>query len=223
MKQQLAFDWPNGVALGPEDFFVAPANAQAFAMVCAPDTWPDRKLIVTGPAASGKSHLCRVAAAQSDAVLWDASALDDRLPEAGRNVIVEDMDQLPASSQEYMFHLHNHLRNTGGTLLMTGRQSPMQWPITLPDLASRLQAATVAPIGDPDDSLISALIMKLMADRQIMPPMALVTYLVPRIERSFSAAAEIVAALDAESLATGRAINVKLAASLLDKADQTGR
>lgn len=223
MIQQLAFEWPIGVALGPEDFFVAPANAQAYAMVCAPASWPDRKLILTGPAGSGKSHLCRVAAAQSDAILLHASQLQGQLPEAGRHVIVEDMETLPATSQEFMFHLHNHLRNTGGTLLMTAKQSPMKWPLSLPDLASRMQAATIAPIGDPDDGLISALIMKLMADRQIMPPMALVTYLVPRIERSFAAAAAIVEALDAESLASGRAINVKLAASLLDKADQTGR
>ncbi len=223
MTRQLTFDWPRGVALGPEDFFVSPANAQAYAMVTAPASWPDRKLIVTGPAGSGKSHLCRVAQAQTNAVIWQARDLPDTMPDAGADVIVEDMGALPAAAQVFMFHLHNHLRNTGGALLMTADARPSLWPLTLPDLASRMQAATVAPIGDPDDVLISALIMKLMADRQIMPPIALVSYLVPRIERSFAAAAAIVDALDAESLATGRAINVKLAASLLDKAGQSGR
>ncbi|MDO7629751.1 MAG: chromosomal replication initiator DnaA, partial [Loktanella sp.] len=96
-------------------------------------------------------------------------------------------------------------------------------PLTLPDLASRMQAATVTRIDDPDDGLLAALIMKLMADRQIMPPPALVNYLVPRVERSFAAAAEIVAALDCESLSSGRAINIKLAATLLDKAGNSGR
>jgi hypothetical protein len=33
MANQLAFDWPAGVALGPNDFFVSQANAQAFAML----------------------------------------------------------------------------------------------------------------------------------------------------------------------------------------------
>ena len=55
-----------------------------------------------------------------------------------------------------------------------------------------------------------------MSDRQIMPPLALVAYLVPRIERSFAAAADIVARLDAQSLAQGRTIGRALAASLLD-------
>jgi chromosomal replication initiation ATPase DnaA len=217
MTQQLTFDWPIGVALGPEDFFVAPANARAYAMLSAPETWPDRKLVITGPAGSGKSHLTRVAQAQMGGQIYDSRALPESLPKAGEVVIVEDMDMLPATSQEFMFHLHNHLRNTGGYLLMTSQKAPPQWPLTLPDLASRVQASSIARIDDPDDSLLAALIMKLMADRQIMPPPALVSYLVPRVERSFAAAAHIVAALDSESLSSGRAINIKLAASLLDK------
>lgn len=223
MTEQLSFEWPSGVALGPEDFFVSPANAQAYAMVCAPDSWPDRKLILTGPTGSGKSHLCRVAQSQMGATLLHAANLPRDLPAAGGLVIVEDMERLPQDTQEFMFHLHNHLRNTGGLLLMTAKDAPSRWPLTLPDLASRMQATTIAPIEDPDDALLTALIMKLMADRQIMPPAALVTYLVPRIERSFTAAAQIVADLDATSLARGQSINIKLAASLLDKADQTGR
>ena len=223
MTQQLTFDWPIGVALGPEDFFVAPANAQAYAMLAAPDTWPDRKLVITGPTGSGKSHLARVARAQLGGQIYDSRALPNTLPNAGEVVIVEDMELLPATSQEFMFHLHNHLRNTSGYLLMTAQTVPSRWPLTLPDLASRMQAATVTRIDDPDDRLLAALIMKLMADRQIMPPPALVNYLVPRVERSFAAAAEIVAALDCESLSSGRAINIKLAATLLDKAGNSGR
>lgn len=222
MAQQLAFDWPTGVALGPEDFFVAPANAQAYAMLATPDAWPERKLIITGPAGSGKSHLARVVQTQMGGLIHHSTALPDVLPNAGEVVIVEDMERLPPVSQEFMFHLHNYLRNTGGHLLLTAQTPPSRWPLTLPDLASRMQATTMAQIDDPDDALLSAVIMKLLADRQIMPPTALVSYLVPRIERSFAAAAAIVEALDVESLSTGRAINLKLAASLLDKAGQSG-
>lgn len=222
MARQLTFDWPTGVALGREDFFVSHANAQAYAMIGAPEAWPDRKLILMGPTGSGKSHLCRVVQTQIDAVLLRADDLPDTLPHAGRNVIVEDMEGLPVARQEFMFHLHNHLRNTQGYLLMTAQTPPSRWPLSLPDLASRMQAAAIAPIDDPDDALLSALMMKLMADRQIMPPAALVTYILPRIERSFAAVAKIVADLDAQSLATGRPMNRALAATLLDKAGDTG-
>jgi chromosomal replication initiation ATPase DnaA len=115
-----------------------------------------------------------------------------------------------------MFHLHNYLRNTGGTLLMTADTPPNRWQVTLPDLASRMQATHIGQIASPDDALLSALIMKLFADRQIMPKPELVTYLTTRIERSFAAAAEIVARLDAAALAQGRKINTALARDLLD-------
>ncbi len=217
MAEQLTFEWPMGVALGAADFFVSAANAQAYVMLQAPANWPERKLIVTGSKGAGKSHLARVFTAQMEAVHLIATALPDALPDAGINVVVEDMDQLPSAANEFMFHLHNHLRNTGGHLLMTARTPPSRWLLTLPDLASRMQATTMIAIDDPDDALLSALIMKLLADRQIMPPSSLVSYLVPRIERSYAAAAQVVARLDAASMAQGRPLNRALAAGLLDK------
>ncbi|MDP5084719.1 MAG: DnaA/Hda family protein [Yoonia sp.] len=218
MANQLAFDWPTGVALGPDDFFVSEANAQAYAMLCAPDTWPERKLVLTGPKGCGKSHLAGIFLSQNDGVLLAAADLPADFRTPAQTVIIEDMEQLPQSAEEALFHLHNHLRSTGGTLLLTAETPPSRWPITLPDLASRMQAATVTQIANPDDALLSALIMKLFADRQIIPKADLVGYLAKRIERSFAAAADIVARLDAAALAEGRKINKALAADLLDKA-----
>ena len=214
--RQLAFDWPQGVALEAEDFFVSSANAQAFAMVSAPDSWPDGKLVIAGPAASGKSHLARIFAAQSGATLVSAADLaTGDLPE-GRAVVVEDMEQLPPEAEEAMFHLHNRLRNAGGRLLMTAREAPSRWDLALRDLASRMQAATVVEIDDPDDALLQAVIMKLFMDRQLLPAPTLAQYLAPRIERSFAAAADIVARLDAQALSEARPITRALAARLLD-------
>jgi chromosomal replication initiation ATPase DnaA len=216
MAEQLTFNWPTGVALGPNDYFVSSANAQAFAMLTAPQSWPDRKLVIVGPKGSGKSHLARIFQIQHNAQTVDAATLTADFQPSAKCVIVEDMENLPQPAQEAMFHLHNHLRNTGGTLLMTAQNAPTRWDIALPDLASRMQATTITQIDNPDDALLSALIMKLFADRQIMPKPALVQYLTPRIERSFSAAADIVARLDEAALASGRKINQALAAELLD-------
>lgn len=217
MAKQLSFDWPTGVALGPNDFFVSEANAQAYAMIGTPDIWPDRKLVIVGPSGCGKSHLAGIFAAQRDGVVISAAALHADYQSDAQTIIVEDMEDLPRDAEEALFHLHNHLRNTGGTLLMTAQTAPTRWPIALPDLASRMQATTVVQIANPDDALLSALIMKLFADRQIMPKPDLVKYLADRIERSFAAAADIVGRLDAAALAKGRKINTSLARDLLDK------
>mgnify|MGYP005989508181 CR=1 FL=1 len=215
MTDQLTFDWPNGVSLGAEDFFVSQANAQAYAMLQAPDSWPERKLVLVGPSGCGKSHLARIGAAGMQGQICDSSALPDQ-PQNGGFVIVEDMDRLPNHSQEAMFHLHNHLRHTGGLLLMTAQTAPSRWPITLPDLASRMQATTIVTINAPDDALLQALLMKLFADRQLNIGGSVIPYLAKRIERSYDAAVDIVAALDRAALAEGVAVTTKLAARLLD-------
>ncbi len=219
MPDQLAFDWPTGVALGPDDFFVSQANAKAFTMLAAPETWPERKLALIGPKGCGKSHLARVFQAQTGATLLMAPEITPDFQTDAMTVIIEDMETLPAFAEEAVFHLHNNLQNAKGTLLLTSDQPPSRWPIALPDLASRMQATTVMQIDDPDDALLSALIMKLFADRQINPQPQLVQYLAMRIERSFAAAADIVARLDSAALAQGRKINKALAAELLDNAD----
>ncbi|WP_333713569.1 DnaA ATPase domain-containing protein [Yoonia sp.] len=217
MADQLAFDWPSGVARGPDDFFVSEANAQAFAMVTAPESWPEGKLALIGPKGAGKSHLAGIFRAAHDADLIAASDMTATVRTDARAVIVEDVEHLPRSAEEALFHLHNNLRAAKGLLLLTATTPPARWAITLPDLASRMQATSVIEIANPDDALLTALIMKLFADRQISPKPGLVHYLAKRIERSYAAAAAIVAALDQASLATGRKINRSLAAELLDK------
>ena len=211
MAEQLTFDWPVGVALGPEDFFVSDANADAFAILRASDTWAEGKLVLTGPEGAGKSHLARVFMADTGAVLWDGI---DTHP--GGPVVVEDADRLPHAQEEALFHLHNNLRGQH-PLLLTARAAPARWDIALPDLKSRMQATQIARIDDPDDALLQVLLMKLFADRQINPPVTLVQYLAPRIERSFTAAQAIVAALDAEALRLKKPIGRGMAAALLDK------
>ncbi|WP_342068564.1 DnaA ATPase domain-containing protein [Yoonia algicola] len=219
MSDQLAFNWPTGVALGPDDFFVSEANAQAYAMLGAPDTWPERKLALIGPKGSGKSHLARIFQSQNAGQLVAAATITADFRTDAQTIIIEDFEEIPTAAEEAVFHLHNNLRNAGGTLLLTSDKPPSLWPVALPDLASRMQATTVVQITNPDDALLSALIMKLFADRQMNPQPHLVQYLATRIERSYAAAADIVARLDVAALAQGRKINKSLAAELLDNSD----
>ena len=112
-------------------------------------------------------------------------------------VAVEDVDRLAArarraAAEEALFHLCNHLAAGGGSLMVSGRRAPARWTIRLPDLASRLGAATVAQLEPPDDALLAAVLVKLFADRQLAVAPGLIRYLVPD-ERSFAAAEAVVA------------------------------
>ena len=223
MPQQLSFDLPISVSLGAADFFVAPPNAPAYAMITSDSTWPDGKLALIGPTGSGKSHLTRVWAEMAGAAVLQARDLDGTapLPDAGARVAVEDMDHLPQRAEEYLFHLHNHLRATGGRLLLSGAVPPVRWPIVLPDLASRMQAATVVQIDDPDDDLLRAVMYKQFADRQLTPSPGVVTYLVPRLERSFDAVARVVHRLDVTALTQKADITRALAREVLGQMNDT--
>lgn len=217
MPSQLSFDLPQQVALGPDDFFVSAANAQAYAMIGNWPGWPAGKLALIGPPGSGKSHLARVWQGLTGAECIVAADLrPGPMPSAGAKLVIEDLEYLPNGAEEHLFHLHNHLAQTDGRLLLTSALPPVRWRIDLPDLASRMQGTAVIRLDDPDDRLLAALLMKLFADRQLSPPPDVITYLAARIERSHAAAARVVLRLDAAALQDRRDMTRAFVRSVLD-------
>ena len=221
MSRQLAFDLPSGEAFRRADFFASPANAQALAAVEAWQDWPGGKLVLVGPAGAGKTHLAHIWAEVAGAEVIRASKLveHDLHDLAQGPVAVEDADAIAGDreAEVALFHLHNLLDGRG--LLVTASSSPRDWGLGLPDLLSRMQAAGVAQLQPPDDMLLSAVLIKLFADRQIVVPPNLIAYLVSRMDRSIAAAREWVKFLDARALAQGRPVTRALAAEVLDLAE----
>ncbi|MFQ6549737.1 HdaA/DnaA family protein [Aestuariibius sp. 2305UL40-4] len=218
MAHQLVFPLPAHVALGAEDFFVSKANEAAYTTVLDRARWPDRRLVLTGPEASGKSHLVRILSRQAGAEVMPSQTLS-RLarPPQTPLVVIEDADRIGTpEAEEALFHLHNHLASTGGKLLLTARTAPARWPLTLPDLASRMQAITPVTIDAPDDALLRVLLAKHFTDRQLNPPPDVIEKLATRIDRSFAAAARIVAHLDQQALAQQRQITWPFARTVLE-------
>ena len=225
MAEQLSFDLPGKTALGREDFFVAPSNALAVAMIEAAATWPSRKLVLVGPAGSGKTHLAHVWAAASGAQIVGARDLAraDIAQLAAGPVGVEDVEQIAGDpeAQDALFHLHNLVLANGHALLMTGQGTPRHWAMSLPDLQSRLEGTQCATLEAPDDTLLAAVLAKLFSDRQIAPKRDVIPYLVTHMERSFEAAQRLVAGLDRAALTEGRSINRRLASQLLGAGDKS--
>lgn len=220
MARQLTFDLPLREARGRGDFFVSESNAAALAALDGWRDWPQRKLALTGPTGAGKSHLVQIWAEMAAAEVIAAEALAGRALDglAGLNVALDDAERIAGDpeAERAAFHLHNLVLAEGGFLLVASAEAPARWGLALPDLASRMQAMPVVAIQPPDEALLAAVLVKLFSDRQIGPPESLIRYLVPRIDRSFAAAREIVAALDAAALSTGKPLGLKLAADLLE-------
>ena len=228
MDRQLVFDLPVRPATGRADFFVAPSNALAVAEIDRWRAWPAGKLALIGPEGAGKSHLVQVWADDARARILPAADLAGWQPPGGRapgNVAVEDVPAIAGdtAAEEALFHLHNFVLAEGGRLLVTGTAPPALWPIALPDLASRMRATPSIRLEEPDDTLLQAVLLKLFADRQLVPQPSLIPWLLRRMERSFAEAGRIVAALDARALGTGRSIGPRLAAEVLEAVEGGSR
>jgi DnaA regulatory inactivator Hda len=221
--EQLPLDFGHRTAMGAEDFLVAPSNAQAVAWLDRWPNWPGPALIVHGPAGCGKTHLTQVWSARSHAprvvpAELDRAMLPELLAPTG-TLAVDDADSAAGNpeAERALFHLYNLARENGGHLLLTGALAPVQWPVVLPDLRSRLLAALSAEVGMPDDTLLAAILIKLFADRQLRVGADVVEFLVARMERSFDTARRLVADLDAAALAAHRRITVPLARNILGR------
>lgn len=213
---QLPIDFGHSPVFTAEDFLIAPSNALAHDWVLRWPDWSAPALALIGPAGAGKSHLAHLFAERSGASLLAAAelGLDDPPRFAGQAVVVEDADR-SLGDERALFHLYNLLIQSGGSLLITGRDEPAHWPVRLPDLRSRLAALPVARIDPPGDGLLQALLVKLFADRQIRVGEDVPAYLALRMERSFDAARALVAALDEAALADKKPVSVPLARRVL--------
>jgi len=219
MARQLSFDLPAKTALGREDFFVSPANALAVAMISA-TTWPGNKLVLSGPAGAGKTHLAHVWAAETGGRIIQAQDVrHEDVPDLARSPIaVEDIPMVAGDTeqQKTLFHLHNLVLAEGHALLMTGRLVPKLWQLPLPDLQSRIEGAHHVALDPPDDALLGAVLAKLFVDRQLNPGPEVIAYLVKHMDRRFETAADVVARLDQLALSEKREITRALAVRVLN-------
>jgi chromosomal replication initiation ATPase DnaA len=91
--------------------------------------------------------------------------------------------------------------------------------VTLPDLASRLAAIPQVAIGAPDDAVLGALIIKQLKDRGWSVPPDVVSYLLPRIKRSFEGVHRLVRELDDHATGMKRNLTVPFASKILKNMD----
>ncbi|MBB3608986.1 DnaA regulatory inactivator HdaA [Rhizobium sp. BK602] len=221
--EQLPLAFTHDAASGRDDLLVADPLSAAVKIVDSWPNWPSPVVILAGPVGSGKSHLANIWRERSDAAFIHPKAGSDAAVIAASGpVIFEDVDRQGFDDTE-LFHVINSVRENGTGLLMTSRLWPMSWPVSLPDLRSRLKAATVVEIGEPDEELLSQVIVKLFADRQLYIDDKLVLYIVNRMERSLNAAQLIVDRLDRLALARGTRITRILAAEVLNELGNSGQ
>ena len=223
--QQLVFDLPHRPALEEEDFIVSQSNAAADEMIARWPDWPGHALVICGPEGSGKTHLANVWRLRSGAAMVQAEQLNiDDTPTLATTagLTVEDIDAV-SFDERALFHLLNHARETGFSVLLTARKNPGNWLISLPDLRSRARSLPVIEIEQPDPELLAAVLVKLLNDRQIPATPSAVRHLARHMDRSMSDAMKLVEKIDNRLWDTPKEVTRDLARNVLAelRAEQT--
>ena len=195
-----------------DNFFVSPCNHDAWQWIKAWPNWNSHALIVYGPEGCGKSHLGHIWAARANASKLEASAVEAN-PSSKQNWLIEDIERLADARK--LLHFFNSCKEQGGQMLLTSSVAPKQLPFALPDLMSRLLALPAAHIDTPDDEVLASAMRKQFTDRQMMVDDEVITYILARVERSFTKIKELVEQLDALSLSEHKNISIALVRRLI--------
>lgn len=225
---QLVFGFDHRVGLGPEDFLVTDCNREAVAWVDHWPHWPAAAVIIYGPVGCGKTHLAhRFLHASGGRMLTlaelgdEGSAVSDPALAAPALVFDDADQQIRIAGESVLLHVYNIIAEQRRHLLLTSIAPPARWPLTRADLRSRLNAVPAVAIGPPDETLMRALMVKLLADRQLRVDDKVIEFVVSRIERTFEAARAVVARVDAMAIHHHRRIDVPFVREILREMDGT--
>jgi chromosomal replication initiation ATPase DnaA len=132
-------------------------------------------------------------------------------------VAVDDADAAP---EEPLLHLLNAAAEADRPVLLAARDAPARWGTRLPDLASRLRATAAVGIAAPGDTMLRALLARLLVERQMAVPQMLQDWMLLRLPRTPAALREAAARLDRAGGAVTRALAESVVAELVEADDE---
>ncbi len=175
------------------------------------------QLYLWGGKQCGKSHLLTAAyyefmsaGLQSFYVsLKDASLTPGLLDSLDGHALValDDIDCVAGDSawEQALFNLINFTRERSGKILFSANCAPTDPQWVLPDLVSRLSWGPVLKLEALSDTDVREALFMAVDDKGLEMPQETADYLLKRHTRDVNSLLEIVALLDRESLAAGRA------------------
>lgn len=205
-------------SLQPEDYIITESNqALADSLRQIPnDSVP--VVVLLGEAMSGKTHILHWLATQRTCVMIDAAILGERPASEwlvpGTCTIIDGIEH---AREAAVAQAINHARASGGWLVLSADSA---YTPQLPDLSSRLKAAHILHMPEPDDALREALLLKYFADLQWRCDPGVISFIAARLPRDMMSLQQFVVRADAQGLAEKRALTVPFASAILKQMEE---
>ena len=208
---QLMFKFDYEKNFKDDDFYVSKSNNNIFNFLEKWPKWEKNFLNISGEKFSGKTHLVNIFLKKFKGIKFEANLLNNKnLSEIKiyQNIILENLDE--TVDEKLVFALFNIIEQDNKYLITTSINSIVNINFKLDDLKSRAKNFLLQNIEKPDDELMFALILKNLSDRQISLDKKLISYIIKRINRSYSKIFNFIYKIDEISLKKRKSIDFKI-------------
>jgi chromosomal replication initiation ATPase DnaA len=135
---------------------------------------------------------------------------------ASQAIAIDAADKI--ADEGLLLTLLNLLVEKEGQLLLTSHTPPPLWRVQSADLASRLKAMPVAEIDAPDEATLKTRLKAAARRHYLRLEPDVLSYVAPRLGRTYSDVEGFVVKLSEAVSQTGRAPSVYLARAVLEEA-----
>ena len=184
---------------------------------------------LSGPAASGKTHLLLATAAAAGergarVVYLPLAAARGRVrdllaqQEQAELIALDGLDAVAGEREDEvaLFDFHNRARAAGSVVLYAARETPTVLALGLPDLRSRLSQCTQFALAPLDEADRRAVLRLRAEQRGLSLDDAVLDFLFRRVGRDLTTLTTLLDRLDRASLAAQRRITVPFLRDVLD-------
>ena len=181
----------------------------------------ERCFYLWGEAGSGKSHLLKACVLAALDKGLGATYTQGSVPTQGMDmgptvVAVDDVEALDDSAQIGLFSLYNKMRESGGMLLVSGKESPLYLKLR-DDLRTRLGWGLVYQVHVLSDHEKSQALTQHAHESGFVLPLEVTQYLLRHGRRDLPSLIAVLDALDQHSLRLHRTPSVPLLKEILQK------
>jgi DnaA-homolog protein len=169
----------------------------------------ERCFYVWGETGSGKSHLLQACVRAAQDMQQNAIYAHGSVPQSAAVAAVDDVEQLDEAAQIALFNLYNQMRESGGMLLVSGKESPLHLKLR-DDLRTRLGWGLVYQVHVLSDEEKAQALVQHAHSRGFVLPSEVTQYLLRHGRRDLPSLMAVLDALDVHSLSLHRAPSVPL-------------